>query len=131
MLAAQAPVVPDASSLAGLDPVVAVSFLGVVALGMILFYFGPALRERLSKKAKPADPAATAPMVPLPVPATQMLDRTAEMTDRYVDSLKEQLRDQKEQLRDQQRELADQDRELARLRAENTDLLRGERRGAP
>lgn len=121
----QAPSLPDATSLAGLDPSVAIMFLGVVALGMILFYFGPALRDRVAKKPdelKPAD--QTAPIASVAQTATQVLDRTTEMTDRYIADLKEQIRGQA-------RELEDQDRELARLR-EVADRLRDElRRGAP
>lgn len=126
MIFAQAPVVPDPAGLADLDPSVALAFLAVVALGMILFYFGPALRDRVAKKPadpKPPDPTATAPLVPVGPSATQVLDRTTEMTDRYIADLKEQIRGQ-------QRELEDQDRELSRLRVDN-DRLRDERRGAP
>lgn len=125
--ATQAPSLPDASSLAGLDPSVAIMFLGVVALGMILFYFGPALRDRMAKKPadpKPADPTSTAPIVSLLPSTTQVLDRTAEMTDRYIADLKEQIRGQRS-------ELEDQDREIARLRAENDRLRDERRRGAP
>lgn len=92
MAIAQAPVIPDASSLPT-DPVVAVAFLAVVALGMILFYFGKPLQDRVrgGAKDKPADIAPPTPVLPSPV---QVLDRTTEMTNALIQVLKDQIADQ-------------------------------------
>lgn len=113
MAAAQAPAVPDASSLAGLNPVVASLFLGVVALGMILFYFGPAMRDRVRGPRPEAktDPASTGPIPPVLPSPVQVLDRAAVMTDRLIETLEEEI----DQLRQERNEAR---RELERARAE-------------
>jgi hypothetical protein len=116
---AQAPAVPDASSLAGLEPVVAVSFLAVVALGMLLFYFGPALRDRVrGPKAPPppADPASTGPIPPVLPSSVAALDRATEMTNRLIANLEEQVRERDEEFDRVRHERDEIRRELERTR---------------
>jgi predicted RNase H-like nuclease (RuvC/YqgF family) len=114
--------IPTASDLATLNPVVAVVFLGVVALGITLFYFGKPLQERLRGKKddppKAADPTATAPIAAVMPSAPAALDRAAEMTDRFISDLREQIG----ALRG---EVDEQEREIKQLRTEN-DRLRDE-----
>lgn len=112
--AAQAPTIPDASSLAGLEPSVAIMFLGVVALGMLLFYFGPAMRDRVrgAPKDKPADsPPAPVPTLPQPV---VLVDRATEMTNRLIETLEEQV--------------TERDDEIERLRHERDEERRAHER---
>lgn len=119
MAVAQAPIVPDASSLAGLEPAVAIMFLGVVALGMILFYFGPAMRDRVrGPKATPppADPASTGPIPPVLPSSVAVLDRATEMTNRLIATLEEQAGERDEEIDRLRHELADERRTHERTR---------------
>lgn len=115
----QAPTVPDPSALADLDPGVAYMFLAVVLVGMVLFYFGPALRDRFGKKT-PTPPVAPPPVTitgPVPAALPAVMDRSAEVTDQYIGFLKAEI-----EKRD--RELDEKERELERLRADLRDQWR-------
>lgn len=112
-----APAIPDLSGLQGLDPGVAYAALAVVALGMLLFYFGPALRQRFMSPAPPAaDPAPPSGPLPASLPAT--MDKADEVYDRFINHLQSQLADR-------DRTIAAQDRELNRLR----DQIERDQRG--
>jgi hypothetical protein len=116
---AQAPVVPDASSLAGLEPSVALAFLGVIALGMLLFYFGKPLQDRVrgAKASPPAtDPASTGPIPPVLPSSVAALDRATEMTNRLITALEEQARERDEEIERIRHERDETRRELERTR---------------
>lgn len=116
---AQAPALPDATALAGLTPPVAFAFLGVVALAMLLFYFGGAVRERIRTPPPTGPPVEPAQPSPPALPAA--LDRADLLSDQYIASLKDQVATQ-------QRRIDALEREIDRLRAE-LDRLRW--RGPP
>lgn len=85
----QAPGVPDPSSLKDLPTPVAVLLLCLIGLLACLFYFGGALRDRITKKPPdPAPPSLSSPAAPVAAPA---LDRAAEVTDRYTAHLLAQI----------------------------------------
>jgi hypothetical protein len=116
LTASQAPL-PDLSSLQGLEPGVAYAALAVIALGMLLFYLGPGLRQRFTRPDPPAAVEA-GPSGPLPPALPATMDQANVVYDRFVDHLQQQLGDR-------DRTIAAQDRELARLRTE-IDRLRGD-----
>lgn len=123
MTAAQTSI-PTASDLATLNPVVAVAFLGVVALAIILFYFGKPLQDRVrgNKKDDPpkaaADPGATAQVSTVLPAMPTALDRASEMTDRYISDLKEQIAGLRTEVDELEREIKQLRTELDRLRDE-------------
>lgn len=89
------PGVPTATDLAALNPAVAVTLLIVVALAIVAFYVGPAIRTRFSQP-KPDSPPAVQPgpqagqllEAPGPAPA---VERAEQRTDRFVDHLLRQI----------------------------------------
>lgn len=103
-----APAIPDLSGLQGLDPGVAYAALAVIALGMLLFYLGPGLRQRFTRPDPPAAGPAP-PSMPLPPALPATMDQANAVYDRFVDHLQAQLADR-------DRTIAAQDRELNRLR---------------
>lgn len=113
-MSASPPAIPDASTLADLEPAVAFAFLGVVALGMLLFYFGPALRDRLRRNPPPTPDVESAKPAPPALPAA--LDRADSLSDQYIAFLKKQVATQ-------QRRIDTLEREVDRLRGE-LDRLR-------
>lgn len=115
--ASQVPV-PDLSALQGLEPGVAYAALAVVALGMLLFYLGPGLRQWVTRADPPAAAAEPAPTGPLPPALPATMDRADQVYDRFVDHLQAQLADR-------DRTIAAHERELGRLRGE-IDRLRGD-----
>ncbi len=117
MSASQVPL-PDLTALQGLEPGVAYAALAVIALGMLLFYLGPGLRQRFSHPTSPATPEPPPPTGPLPAALPATMDRADQVYDRFVDHLQAQLGDR-------DRTIAAQDRELGRLRGE-VDRLRGD-----
>lgn len=94
--AAQASIPSDFSWLSGLDPGVAYAALFVVALGMVLFYFGPGLRDRFRKAPPPPlqPPAATGPALPV-VPPTlpAAIDQAERVSAQFIAHLQEQVRE--------------------------------------
>lgn len=112
-----APAIPDLSGLQGLDPGVAYAALAVVALGMLLFYLGPGLRQRFTRPDPPAT-GPVAPSGPLPPALPATMDQANAVYDRFVDHLQAQLADR-------DRTIAAQDRELNRLR----DQIERDQRG--
>lgn len=121
MAIAQAPVVPDPSTLSGLNPVVATTFLGVVALGMLLFYFGPALRDRVRGRkadAPKADLVATGPIPPVLPSPVAVLDRATEMTNRLIETLEKQAAERDDEIDELRRELSDERRAHERTRSD-------------
>lgn len=122
------PAIPDASSLAGLDPTVALAFLAVVALGMILFYFGPAMRDRLSKKpGQTPELSSTAPIPPVLPSPVSVLDRTTEVTNKLIEALNERIADLLSERRDQDVENDELRRELRAVHVE-IERIRGDYR---
>lgn len=114
-MSTSAPALPDASALADLDPGVAFAFLGVVALAMLLFYFGGALRERI-RTPKPSPPPAVEQATPAPPALPAALDRSDQVADQYIAFMREQVATQ-------QRRIDALEREADRLRSE-LDRLR-------
>lgn len=122
MADAQAPglpdALPDASVLAGLNPVVATVFLLTLLVGWVTIYYGPAIRDRIRGRSddlphpEPPPPAA---------PAAAVLDRAAAVTDRLIAHLEGQVRDRDADI---ERLL----REVDRLRRERDEERRAHER---
>lgn len=95
MAGAEAPELPDASILKDLNPVVGSLLLAGFILVWSTVYYGPAIKDRI--RGRPSDPPPrqdppeqTQPVLP---PATQVLDRAAEMANRLIAHLEDEVRD--------------------------------------
>lgn len=133
-----APSVPDLSGLQGLEPGVAYAALATVALGMLLFYLGPGLRQRFTRPDPPAPTAAVDPLPvtsgPLPTALPAAMDRADAVYDRLVGHLEQQLADRNRVIAEQVRELDRRANETERLRNELErlrDQLQWGSRGTP
>jgi hypothetical protein len=133
-----APSVPDLSGLQGLEPGVAYAALATVALGMLLFYLGPGLRQRFTRPDPPTPTAAVEPPLvtsgPLPAALPAAMDRADAVYDRLVGHLEQQLADRNRTIAEQVRELDRRANETERLRNELErlrDQLQWGSRGTP
>ncbi len=122
MTISQAPTIPDATALAGLDPGVAYALLSVIALGMLLFYLGPGIRARFAPKEAAKSPVEGSPSGAIPPALPAVVDRADIATERLIAHLERQLDERTRQLSDRDRELTAMDRELERVRADNDRL---------
>lgn len=117
MLAAAAPIPTDFSWLSGLDPGVAITALCVLALGMVLFYLGPGLRDRFRKAPPPPPAAPTGPAIPAVPPALPAaIDQAERVSAQFIAHLQDQVRDL-------EREADNLRQANTRLQADNERLL--------
>jgi len=94
---------PDAGSLSGLDPSVAITLVVAGVILALLTYFGGPIRDRLTKKPPPPPPAPppTQDTAPPTTSAFQQLatatttgstvDRAEKRTDQFIDNLLRQI----------------------------------------
>lgn len=108
------PAVPTADQLRGLDPAVAITLLVVVALVVVLFYFGGTIRDLITRKpgdaAAPRTAAELAVSNPPPV-ATAVVDRAALVEDAFREHLLARITELEAEVADLRRAL-DKERQL-------------------
>lgn len=124
----QPPGIPDLEQLRLLHPAVAVTFLIVLAIVVLLWYFGSTIRDRLSPP-KPTPPAeaqrsgvAEAITASAPPVATASFDRAAQVEDLYRDNLLAQIAKLEARVAAVERKNEELDRKNDELHRENVQL---------
>lgn len=117
----QTPTIPDPSALKDLSPSVAIAFLVTAVILTALFFFGPSLRERLTRK--PQDPGPPPPSTTAPV-AGPAVDGYTLMADKHITYLEQQIVELKQRIDEQDRTIARLRDDLERARMQNFYPLR-------
>lgn len=119
MVLEQTPTIPDPSTLAALDPAVAITFLVVAVILTALFFFGPGLREKLSRKPPDPPPPPPPPATSSPPVAAAAVDSYTSMADRHIAYLEQQVAELKSRVDQQDRVIAQLRDDLERARLQS------------
>lgn len=118
MLAATPTPLPDPSTLADLDPAVAVTFLVASVIFALLLYFGGAIRDRITPPkpdpAPPAGPGSVGQHALAPAPGAAV-DRAEQRTDQFIDTLLRQLAEGAKRENELEQEVRRMQQEIRRL----------------